>query len=232
MTAQIPNPAKLREAIAETLWGQVSAHDLAHVCDALGMPPAGEGIRAWDSKRRYVRSRLVGQSAADVADMARAVPEQYDDPKLLALISPAELRGVEGELKNLIFAAHGPKLRIVLRDAINNVIEIVEHADTCLVYDRPLTAGLSWGELVSWWRETAARAGSNPARSLYSPSASVDRQPGREAAVQRVRKLLRPRRRRGGAGADPSATCTTTRARSGSWPGATARRSGASGWTS
>jgi len=33
--------------------------------------------------------------------------------------------GVAGDLKNLIFAADGPKPRIVLRDAINNVIEIV-----------------------------------------------------------------------------------------------------------
>jgi hypothetical protein len=39
----------------------------------------------------------------------------------------------------------------VLRDAINNVIEIVEGADRCLVYDRPLEhSGLSWGSLVQW----------------------------------------------------------------------------------
>lgn len=164
----MPNPAKLREVIAETLWEQVSAHDLPHLCDALGMPQAPSDVRAMDSKRRYVRQRLMALSAAELADMARAVAEQYDDPTLLALVSPAELRGVEGELKNLIFAANGPKPRIVLRDAINNVIEIVEHADACLVYDRPLTAGLSWGELVAWWSETSPAAGDDPARTLYA----------------------------------------------------------------
>jgi hypothetical protein len=52
--------------------------------------------------------------------------------------------GVGAELKNLIFAANGPKPRIVLRDAINNVIEITENAEFCMVYDRPLAeAGLS-----------------------------------------------------------------------------------------
>ena len=34
-------PATLRDAIAETMWDRVSAHDLAHACDALGMPAGG-----------------------------------------------------------------------------------------------------------------------------------------------------------------------------------------------
>jgi hypothetical protein len=41
-------------------------------------------------------------------------------------------------MKNLIFAADGPKPRIVLRDAINNDLEIAGNAGYCLVYDRPL----------------------------------------------------------------------------------------------
>jgi hypothetical protein len=40
----------------------------------------------------------------------------------------------------------------VLRDAINNVIEIIENAEYFLVYDRPLAEhGLTWGDLVEWW---------------------------------------------------------------------------------
>jgi hypothetical protein len=47
-------------------------------------------------------------------------------------------------MKNLIFAADGPKPRIVLRDAINNDLEIVENAESCLIYDQPLAdAGLT-----------------------------------------------------------------------------------------
>jgi hypothetical protein len=69
---------------------------------------------------------------------------------LQQLVSRAGARGVVGDFKNLIFAADGPKPELVLRDAVNNTIEIVKHADRCLVYDRPLPAdGLSWGALVS-----------------------------------------------------------------------------------
>ncbi|MBB6397387.1 hypothetical protein BKA00_004301 [Actinomadura coerulea] len=63
------------------------------------------------------------------------------------------IRGVDGELKNIIFASVNVKPRIVLRDALENRIEIVEGADDCLIYDRPLSsAGVTWGELIDWWR--------------------------------------------------------------------------------
>ena len=71
------------------------------------------------------------------------------------------------------------KPRTVLNDAINNIIDIVEHADKCLVYDRPLEgSGLSWGKLVTWWSETAPDAGDEPDRSLYRRLlASLDSEP-------------------------------------------------------
>lgn len=63
-------------------------------------------------------------------------------------------RGVDGEMKNIIFASTSYKPEIILRDAISNTIEVVSNADTCLVYNRALTrAGLTWGELTSWWRQ-------------------------------------------------------------------------------
>lgn len=62
-------------------------------------------------------------------------------------------RGVDGEMKNIIFGSTGAKPEIVLRDAINNVIEVVRYSEFSLIYNRPLTeAGLTWGELVSWWK--------------------------------------------------------------------------------
>ena len=60
----------------------------------------------------------------------------------------------------------------MLRDAISNLIEVTRHADNCLFYDRPLTiAGLTWGELVDWWREIAQLTRKDDievARSLYT----------------------------------------------------------------
>ena len=89
------------------------------------------------------------------------------------------VRGVDGQLKNIIFASTGPKPQIVLRDAINNVIEVVKNAQYCLFYDRPLSeAGLTWAELVDWWRASNGLGGQDEAadnlyrrlfRSLDSP---------------------------------------------------------------
>ena len=162
-------PLRLHAEITETLWEHVSALQLEHACDLLGMPTCPPDVQPMASKRTYVRGRLKGLGLPELVEIARAIVAEYDDAKrLAALLAPPGFSGVDGELKNLIFAAHGPKPRIVLRDAINNVIEIVEHADKCLVYDRPLNgAGLSWGDLVRWWSATALDAGDQPNRSLY-----------------------------------------------------------------
>ena len=57
-------------------------------------------------------------------------------------------------VKNLIFAANGPKPEIVLEDATTNDIRIVKNAEFCLVYNRSIRSeGLLWQDLVSWWSE-------------------------------------------------------------------------------
>ncbi|MEM9907132.1 MAG: hypothetical protein AAF921_19120 [Cyanobacteria bacterium P01_D01_bin.44] len=62
--------------------------------------------------------------------------------------------GVGNKVKNLIFAANGPKPEIIFSDSVSNDIEIVKNSDYCLVYDRPIKAhGLLWKDLVEWWRE-------------------------------------------------------------------------------
>ena len=61
--------------------------------------------------------------------------------------------GVAGSVKNLIFASIGPKPELVLRDAINNDIEITQYADMCLVFDQPLPfTGLTWVGMAEWWQ--------------------------------------------------------------------------------
>lgn len=148
-------PLKLREAIADTVAAWVKSYDVAQACVALGLaPPRDESDDPFRSKRVYVLSRLHGKSLAELADLAHRVAAEYDDKLLQPLLDQLGAHGVQGELKNLIFAADGPKPRIVLRDAVNNVIDIVEHAEHCLVYDRPVTErGLTWRELVAWWTE-------------------------------------------------------------------------------
>ena len=114
--------------------------------------------------------------------IAVLVLDEWDDSELSQIVGPLGIRGVDGALKNLIFASDGPKPQIVLRDAVNNTIEIVKHAESCLVYDRPLHShGLTWVELVEWWTEACPTdAGSEPARSLWQRlNQSLDSEPER-----------------------------------------------------
>lgn len=61
--------------------------------------------------------------------------------------------GVGSQVKNLIFAADGPKPEIVLSDSVSNHISIVKNEEFCLIYTEPiLSHGLLWVELVQWWR--------------------------------------------------------------------------------
>ncbi|PRG41446.1 hypothetical protein C6T68_05405 [Burkholderia multivorans] len=63
--------------------------------------------------------------------------------------------GVAGTMKNLIFASIGEKPELVFRDAVNNDVEIVKHAEKVLVFDRPLPSSglLLWKDLREWYAE-------------------------------------------------------------------------------
>src|SRR6266536_266574 len=96
---------------------------------------------SWAARREYV---------SELFDPVFSRLTQLEDEQ-----TQGGIRGVDGELKNIIFASTGPKPRIVLRDAINNVIEVAENGQYCLFYDRPLSdAGLTWSDLVDWWKAT------------------------------------------------------------------------------
>jgi hypothetical protein len=87
--------------------------------------------------------------------------------------------GVRGSMKNLIFAAVGPKPEIVLDDAVNNDLRVVRNEENCLVYDRPLSGhGLLWSELAAWWAEREQLTGQSErviSSSLYQRLlASID----------------------------------------------------------
>lgn len=60
--------------------------------------------------------------------------------------------GVEGQVKNIIFAAVGPKPELVFTDAVNNDISVVKNEENCLIFDKAIPEiGLKWVDLVSWW---------------------------------------------------------------------------------
>lgn len=65
--------------------------------------------------------RLTGFSFSELVDLARKIDEQHEVEELSQLLAAVGVTGVDGDLKNIIFAANGPKPRIILRDAINNV---------------------------------------------------------------------------------------------------------------
>ena len=159
---------ELQTRLSVLLQAEYKDYEIAQVCDAFGMP---EVENAWthNSKRVYVSNRLAGVRLPEMLLIARRVLEEVEDAELEALVGGAAgVRGVDGTLKNLIFATVGAKPRIVLRDAINNTIEIVEGAERCLVYDRPLqSSGLTRSELLDWWTgQSSAAEGSDPQTTL------------------------------------------------------------------
>jgi hypothetical protein len=166
-------PRVLREAIASTL-ADVSASELAQECVRFGLPAEEEGEDGpWRGKWRYIERRIRHWKLPELLRLGRDVAAVYDDNRILNhLIGLNGPGGVRGEMKNLIFAADGPKPRIVLRDAINNDLDIVENAEYCLVYDRPLTeTGLTWRQLTAWWARSDdldGEAEHAAARELYA----------------------------------------------------------------
>jgi len=177
--AQLPpmpdrlTPKVLREAIARVL-ERVSANELAKECVRFGLPPEEEDEDGpWRGKYRYVERRIRHWRLPELLTLGRDVAAVYDDDRvlnhLLGLDGPGAVRG---EMKNLIFAADGPKPRIVLRDAINNDLEIVENGQHCLVYDRPLSdTGLTWRQLTACWARSDSLEGEEEraaAHGLYA----------------------------------------------------------------
>jgi very-short-patch-repair endonuclease len=96
--------------------------------------------------------------------------------------------GVRGSMKNIIFAAIGPKPEIVLDDAINNDLRIVKNEQNCLIYDRPLGArGLTWHDLTVWWadrKNLTSQPERTVAHSLYRRLLeSIDEENGAERRI-------------------------------------------------
>jgi very-short-patch-repair endonuclease len=157
----------LQEAIAQTIAFEEKAYDIVEMCKFFGLQTE-EGGDPWSSKRLYVLSLVKRQSENFLIELAERVIERYDSDELRIVLSRFT-SGVSGEIKNIIFAANGPKPELVLTDAVHNTVDIVANAKYCLVYDRPINSrGLLWSDLVSWWRAKVDCEEDQAERSLYS----------------------------------------------------------------
>jgi hypothetical protein len=145
------NVKTVRTAVAGAL-SDAKAYDVAEECVRFGLEPQKDNENPWDSKFRYVEKKLKALTLDQLIALGHRVREEYPTPELEHVLALTGTGGVTGDLKNLIFAADGPKPKIVLRDAVNNQIEITENAEHCLVFDRALPPeGLTWRSLVAWW---------------------------------------------------------------------------------
>jgi hypothetical protein len=165
-------PEGLRQAINDTLY-PIKAYELAATCERLGLAPEDpDGLHPFSSKTMYIRERLLALDMPALVALARRVVEEFGDKALEDVLGRVGARLPDGLIKNLIFAADGPKPRIVLRDAVENIIEIVENEQFCLVYDRPLGAeGLTCAQLVGWWEEISGGDGERDAQpERYLPA--------------------------------------------------------------
>lgn len=157
----------LQDAIAQTIAGEEKAYDIVEMCKFFGLPTV-EGGDPWYSKRLYVLSLIKQHSESSLIDLATRIIERYQSDNLKIVLSQF-IGGVSGEIKNIIFAANGPKPELVLTDAVHNTVDIVANAQYCLVYDKPITSkGLLWSDLVGWWKEKYRGDSDQAERDLYA----------------------------------------------------------------
>ncbi|BCJ61541.1 hypothetical protein [Micromonospora endophytica] len=165
---QTVTPGKLREAIGVALRDGMSSPEVERFCTGIGLAPPDpeQDDRAERSKRAYVVRRLAGKRLPELLRIATQVLDECKGGEtadnLARLVAHADGGGVAGEMKNLLFATVGPKPKVVLRDAINNDLELVANEQHCLVYDRPWRSeSLTLRRLGDWWAEREQLAGAS-----------------------------------------------------------------------
>lgn len=166
-----------RSAIEEAFIHTYTRSDLETVfAEELRLPWSGTEHQPTDadySKRDLIKMYTAGWDLPRLVALARRMVvelevtgELLDD--LTTLLAEYDRGGGVGTpAKNLIFAANGPKPELVLRDAVNNDIEITRNGEYCLVYDQPIPAdGLTYSNLIQWWRERQGFTDHVPPRDI------------------------------------------------------------------
>lgn len=151
--------SELRDKIADVIAENLKAYDIAEYCEIqLGLEgPYDENDDPFRSKRWYIKARLGNHNDGELLETASNVLHSYGDGDLRRMVdrflAVDPSLSTHTPLKQLIFAADGPKPEIVLSDAIGNEITITKNEEYCLVFDQAVgPAGISWRKLVSWWK--------------------------------------------------------------------------------
>lgn len=165
-----------RLAVEEALIHSYTRRDLETVLSEelkLPWPLANSQPSDEDTKRDVIQGYTHGWELPRLVALARRIAVELDVTGTLledleALLNEYDRGGGVGSpAKNLIFAANGPKPELVLRDAVNNDIEIVRNAEFCLVFDQPIPAdGLTYSTLIDWWRKRQGFDDAVPARDV------------------------------------------------------------------
>lgn len=161
VTAPTISLEQIRAAIADAVATKKSYLIEAFCTDKLGLPPSeGDSDNPFNSKRAYVRRRIDSKTQGQLLDIAAHVLEDIDDGALRSVVDALLAGGARSKLgrpKNLVFASTGPKHKIVLTDAIDNDMKVIENEGFHLIYTDPIgDSGLSWRQLVAWWPDGPA----------------------------------------------------------------------------
>lgn len=147
------------------LFERVGAFDAIHKRFALLL----EGLCSWRVQPDERWQREIVDALNDPLGRANLeMAEVGEDGGYPVFALATKRAGVAGRPKNIIF---GGQIRpdLVLRDAVNNDIEIASNADKVLVYDRQIgVSGLTWAELRAWWADLRGIANDRKAaEALY-----------------------------------------------------------------
>jgi len=139
-----------RHAIEEALIHGYTRTDLETVlAEELKLPWSSVDHQPSDNeftKRDVIKGYIESWELLRLVALGRRMVAELDLPETLladlnALLAEYDRGGGVGSpAKNLIFAANGPKPDLVLRDAVNNDVEIVRNGEYCLIYDEPIPA--------------------------------------------------------------------------------------------
>ncbi len=104
----------LEVAIGEAIRTELSAYEVKEACVRLGLPPAAEhGDDPMNSKAWYVRRRLAPLPLWRVVEIGREVADTYGRDEVAEVLTGFGPQGVNGGVRQLIFASVGPKPRLV-----------------------------------------------------------------------------------------------------------------------